>query len=54
MREMIEQFKKICMEKITSKRLDPAEFKQGVYTHSNSIVIVDNIMIAIANVIRFQ
>ena len=54
MREMIEQFKKICMEKISSKRLDPAEFKQGVYTYSNIIVIVDDIMIVITNVIGFQ
>ena len=28
-REMIEKFKKKCMEKVTRKSLDPAEFKQG-------------------------
>ena len=31
-RQMIENFKKKCMEKVTRKDLDPAEFKQGTCT----------------------
>ena len=34
-KEMVEQFKKNCMKKITTKSLDPAEFKQGIHTPCN-------------------
>ena len=32
-RELVEQFKKNCMKKITTKSLDPAKFKQGIAIH---------------------